>query len=161
VLDITMPGKSGIEALTEIKRDRPALPVLILSVHSEEQYGPRILKAGASGYLPKDSLPDQLVQAIRKAVIGGKYISPLLAEKRVPGDLHVAEFEAHGLRSGKAERTLRAAHLDPGRVAGHEEGRDPVPVPLLAGRPGEQQHETRALPVRHPPLRDARLPGGL
>jgi two-component system invasion response regulator UvrY len=81
VLDITMPGKSGIEALTEIKRDRPALPVLILSVHSEEQYGPRILKAGASGYLPKDSLPDQLVQAIRKAVIGGKYISPLLAEK--------------------------------------------------------------------------------
>jgi two-component system, NarL family, invasion response regulator UvrY len=81
VLDITMPGKSGIEALTEIKRDRPNLPVLILSVHSEEQYGPRILKAGASGYLPKDSLPDQLVQAIRKAVIGGKYISPLLAEK--------------------------------------------------------------------------------
>jgi two-component system invasion response regulator UvrY len=81
VLDITMPGKSGIEALTEIKRDRPNLPVLILSVHSEEQYGPRILKAGASGYLPKDSLPDQLVQAIRKAVIGGKYISPILAEK--------------------------------------------------------------------------------
>jgi two-component system, NarL family, invasion response regulator UvrY len=81
VLDITMPGKSGIEALTEIKRDRPTLPVLILSVHSEEQYGPRILKAGASGYLPKDSLPDQLVQAIRKAVIGGKYISPILAEK--------------------------------------------------------------------------------
>jgi DNA-binding NarL/FixJ family response regulator len=81
VLDITMPGKSGIEALTEIKRERPNLPVLILSVHSEEQYGPRILKAGASGYLPKDSLPDQLVQAIRKAVIGGKYISPVLAEK--------------------------------------------------------------------------------
>jgi len=81
VLDITMPGKSGIEALTEIKRDRPNLPVLILSVHSEEQYGPRILKAGASGYLPKDSLPDQLVLAIRKAVVGGKYISPILAEK--------------------------------------------------------------------------------
>jgi two-component system invasion response regulator UvrY len=81
VLDITMPGKSGIEALTEIKRERPNLPVLILSVHSEEQYGPRILKAGASGYLPKDSLPEQLVQAIRKAVIGGKYISPVLAEK--------------------------------------------------------------------------------
>jgi two-component system, NarL family, invasion response regulator UvrY len=81
VLDITMPGKSGIEALADIKRERPNLPVLILSVHSEEQYGPRILKAGASGYLPKDSAPDQLVQAIRKAVVGGKYISTLLAEK--------------------------------------------------------------------------------
>jgi two-component system invasion response regulator UvrY len=81
ILDINMPGKSGLEALKDIKQLYPALPVLILSMFSEDQYGIRALKAGASGYLKKVSAPTELVTAIRKIVSGGKYINPSLAEK--------------------------------------------------------------------------------
>ncbi|HZS12838.1 MAG TPA: response regulator transcription factor [Nitrospirales bacterium] len=85
ILDITMPGKSGLEALTEIKRERPQLPVLMLSVHGEEHYGMRVLRAGASGYLTKNSAPEELVSAIKKALSGGKYVSSALAEKMAAG----------------------------------------------------------------------------
>lgn len=81
VLDINMPGKSGLEALKDIKIQYPDLPVLILSMFSEDQYGIRAIKAGASGYLKKVSAPTELVTAIRKIVSGGKYINPSLAEK--------------------------------------------------------------------------------
>lgn len=81
VLDINMPGKSGLEALKDIKLQYPDLPVLILSMFSEDQYGIRAIKAGASGYLKKVSAPTELVIAIRKIVSGGKYINPSLAEK--------------------------------------------------------------------------------
>ena len=81
VLDINMPGKSGLEALKDIKQLYPDLPVLILSMFSEDQYGLRAIKAGASGYLKKVSAPTELVTAIRKIVSGGKYINQSLAEK--------------------------------------------------------------------------------
>ena len=81
VLDINMPGKSGLEALKDIKLRYSELPVLILSMFSEDQYGIRAIKAGASGYLKKVSAPTELVTAIRKIVSGGKYINPSLAEK--------------------------------------------------------------------------------
>ncbi len=81
VLDINMPGKSGLEALKDIKHLYPDLPVLILSMFSEDQYGLRAIKAGASGYLKKVSAPTELVVAIRKIVSGRKYINPDLAEK--------------------------------------------------------------------------------
>jgi DNA-binding NarL/FixJ family response regulator len=81
VLDLSMPGRSGLEILADIKRERPDLRVLVLSVHSEELYAMRALKAGASGYLTKESAPEQLVEAIRKVSRGGKYISPALAER--------------------------------------------------------------------------------
>jgi len=81
ILDINMPGKSGLEALKDIKQFYPGLPVLILSMFSEDQYGIRAIKAGASGYLKKVSAPTELVTAIRKIVSGGKYINPSLAEK--------------------------------------------------------------------------------
>jgi two-component system invasion response regulator UvrY len=81
VLDINMPGKSGLEALKEIKIQNPKIPVLILSMFGEDQYGIRAIKAGASGYLKKVSAPNELVTAIRKIVNGGKYINPSLAEK--------------------------------------------------------------------------------
>lgn len=81
VLDINMPGKSGLEALKDVKRLYPDLPVLILSMFSEDQYGLRAIKAGASGYLKKVSAPTELVAAIRKIVSGGKYINQSLAEK--------------------------------------------------------------------------------
>jgi DNA-binding NarL/FixJ family response regulator len=83
VLDINMPGRSGLDVLKEIKEERPSLPILVLSVHSEEQYGVRVLKAGAAGYLNKESAPEQLVKAIRKVYRGGKYVSESLAEKLV------------------------------------------------------------------------------
>jgi len=81
VLDITMPGRSGLEVLKEIKRSRPKLPVLILSMHPEDQFAVRLLKAGAAGYLTKESAGDELVGAIKKVVAGGRYISPSLAER--------------------------------------------------------------------------------
>jgi len=81
VLDINMPGKSGLEALKEIRVQYPETPVLILSMYSEDQYGLRAFKAGASGYLKKVSAPDELVNAIRKIVNGGKFLSLELAEK--------------------------------------------------------------------------------
>jgi two-component system invasion response regulator UvrY len=81
ILDINMPGKSGLEALKDIKQLYPNLPVLILTMFSEDQYGIRAIKAGASGYLKKVSAPTELVIAIRKIVSGGKYINPSLAEK--------------------------------------------------------------------------------
>lgn len=81
VLDITLPDRSGLEALKDVKTIRPDLPVLILSIHPEDQYAVRVLKAGASGYVTKESAPDELVKAVRKVVSGGRYISPTLAEK--------------------------------------------------------------------------------
>lgn len=81
ILDISMPGRSGLDALKEIKKLRPAIPVLILSIHPEDQYARRVLKAGASGYMTKESAPEELVNAINKVVSGGKYVSAALAEK--------------------------------------------------------------------------------
>jgi DNA-binding NarL/FixJ family response regulator len=81
LLDISMPGRSGLEILKEIKAERPHLPVLILSMHAEEQYAVRALRAGASGYLTKASAPDELIGAIRKVSCGRKYVSASLAEK--------------------------------------------------------------------------------
>ena len=83
VLDITMPGRSGLDILKEVKKLAPKLPVLVLSMHSEEQFASRVLKAGASGYLPKESAPEELVNAIRKVCAGGRYISAAQAERLI------------------------------------------------------------------------------
>src|SRR5438874_1154971 len=81
VLDVTLPGRSGLEVLKELKRLRPKMPVLILSMHPQDQFAVRMLKAGASGYLTKESAVDELVGAIEKVVRGGRYISSSLAER--------------------------------------------------------------------------------
>jgi len=81
VLDITMPGINGLDVLKQIKAQKPKLPILVLSVHPEEQYAVRVLRAGASGYLTKESAPDELIAAIRKVSAGKKYVSSSLAEK--------------------------------------------------------------------------------
>jgi DNA-binding NarL/FixJ family response regulator len=81
VLDISMPGRGGLDALKQIKSQKPKLPVLILSMYSEEQYALRVLKAGAAGYLTKESAPDELIGAIRKVSKGMKYVSAHLAEE--------------------------------------------------------------------------------
>jgi len=81
ITDLSMPGRSGLEALQQIKNEYPALPVLVLSIYPEEQYAIRVLKAGASGYLNKDMAPDELVNAIHRVLSGKKYITPAVAEK--------------------------------------------------------------------------------
>lgn len=81
ILDLDMPDKSGLELLSELKNLRPNLPALILSIHPEEQFAVRALKAGAGGYLNKSSAPDELVKAVRKVVSGGKYISESVADQ--------------------------------------------------------------------------------
>jgi two-component system, NarL family, invasion response regulator UvrY len=85
VLDITLPDASGLDVLSRLKSERPTLPVLIMSIHEEEQYALRVLKAGASGYLMKESVPEELIKAIRKITGGGKYISPSFSETLIPG----------------------------------------------------------------------------
>jgi two-component system invasion response regulator UvrY len=81
ISDLAMPGKSGLEALLHIKQISPSLPVLILSIHPEEQYAIRVLKAGGSGYLCKDTAPEELVTAVRRILLGKKYITLSIAEK--------------------------------------------------------------------------------
>jgi DNA-binding NarL/FixJ family response regulator len=81
VLDLDLPGKSGLDLLKEIKQRRHCPPVLILSVYPEEQFAVRTLKAGASGFLSKESAPENLVKAVRKILNGGRYFSELVADK--------------------------------------------------------------------------------
>ncbi|HXE43365.1 MAG TPA: response regulator transcription factor, partial [Candidatus Baltobacteraceae bacterium] len=81
ILDINMPGRGGLETLKEIKRLKPKLPVLVLSMNPEDQFAVRMLKAGAAGYLTKESAGNELVGAIEKVVNGGRYISGSLAER--------------------------------------------------------------------------------
>lgn len=83
VLDISLGGRSGLDALKELKQLRPKLPILIFSMHSEEQYGRRAIKAGAAGYITKDSPRAELVKALNRVVAGGRYVSPTLAENLV------------------------------------------------------------------------------
>ena len=88
VLDIALPGRSGLDILKDIKNQKPKLPVLVLSMYPEEQYAVRVLKAGASGYLTKESAPNELIKAIKQITQGRKYISPSLAEK-LAGELEI------------------------------------------------------------------------
>ena len=81
LLDISMPGRSGLDILRQLKIEKPKLPIMMLSVHPEEQYAVRALRAGASGYLTKESAPDELIAAMRKISQGRKYVSSSLAEK--------------------------------------------------------------------------------
>lgn len=81
ILDISMPGRGGVDILKQLKGQKPNLPILILSMHPEEQYAVRVLKAGAAGYLTKASAPDELITAIRRVSTGRKYVSSSLAEK--------------------------------------------------------------------------------
>ncbi len=92
ILDVSMPGRSGIDVLSDVKREQPKLPVLVLSMHPEDQYGKRVLKAGASGYMNKNGAPEELIKAIRKVLAGGRYVSPALAEKLA---LDLSEDLAH------------------------------------------------------------------
>src|SRR5713101_9307334 len=83
VLDLSLGGRSGLEVLKELKQIRPRLPVLILSMHSEEQYARRAFKAGAAGYITKNSPRAELIRAVNKVIEGGRYVTSALAEKLI------------------------------------------------------------------------------
>lgn len=107
LLDISMPGRSGLDVLVEIKRDYPAIPVLILSLHTEDQYALRTLKAGAAGYLTKESAPDQLILALRKVASGGRFMSSRLAEKLAFGLVSDRGGDPHETLSNREFQVFR------------------------------------------------------
>ena len=106
LLDISMPGLNGLDIIRQLKKESPRLPILILSMHSEEQYAVRAFRAGASGYLTKQSAPDELLAAIRKVSMGGKYVSSSLAE-RLASDLAIgAEQSPHKTLSNREYQVM-------------------------------------------------------
>ncbi len=107
ILDITMPGRSGLDALKELRHERPALPVLMLSMHSEDQYAVRVLRAGAAGYLPKEGAPEELVNAIRKVHSGAKYIRPSQVEKMARSIHRDSDKQLHEHLSDREYEVLR------------------------------------------------------
>jgi len=107
VLDITMPGRNGLDALKEIKSIKPESRVLILSVHGEDQFATRVLKAGAAGFLNKDSAPEELVKAARKVIGGGRYVSSTLAEKLASTLEKKSSEYPHQLLSDREFQVLR------------------------------------------------------
>ena len=107
ILDISMPGKSGLDILDDLHRLRPKLPVLLLSIHPEEQYARRALKSGAAGYLTKDSVPEELKEAVRRVLGGGRYVSAALAEKLAFDLRRGADTPIHELLSGREFQVLR------------------------------------------------------
>jgi len=106
VLDVGMPGKSGLDALKDLKQVSPKLPVLVLSAYPEDQLARRMLKAGAAGYLTKDSAPNELVQALRKILGGGKFVSASMAELLVANLNDQAERPLHELLSDREYQVM-------------------------------------------------------
>jgi len=106
LLDISMPDKHGIDVLKQIKQERPNLPVLMLSMHAEDQYALRSIKTGAAGYLNKQSAPDQLVTAARQVAGGKKYISAELAEQLAEGLTKGYQELLHQKLSNREYQTL-------------------------------------------------------
>jgi len=107
ILDISMPGKSGLDVLDDLRRLRPRLPILLLSMHPEEQFARRALKAGAAGYLTKESVPEELKEAVRKVAAGGRYVSATLAEKLAVDLREGADTPLHELLSDREFQVLR------------------------------------------------------
>ncbi|MFB3922920.1 MAG: response regulator [Terriglobia bacterium] len=115
IMDIEMPGRSGIDALRDLKAARPKMPILVLSVHPEERYAKRALKAGAAGYVCKEGAPAELLKAVQKVMSGGRYVSPALAEKLAadlgaetdrPADELLSDREFEVLRSIASGKTV-------------------------------------------------------
>ncbi|HYR95350.1 MAG TPA: response regulator transcription factor [Candidatus Binatus sp.] len=106
LLDLTMPGGHGVEILEAVKRERPSLPVLVLSIHPEDQYAVRVFRAGAAGYMTKDSAADELVRAVRKVHAGGRYVTPRVAEELAAQVDCGTERQPHALLSNREYQVL-------------------------------------------------------
>ena len=106
ILDLGLPGRGGLEVLKDIHAERPRLPVIIFSMYPEEMFAVRVLQAGASGYLTKESAPELMATAVRKVLTGGKYVSPSLAE-RLANQLADMSRQPHELLSDREFEVLR------------------------------------------------------
>lgn len=137
VLDMSMPGRAGIELIKQVKDEKPRLRVLVLTMHSEEQYAVRALKAGASGYLTKDSAAEQLVAAIRRIAAGGAYVSPETAERLVLDAAPRTEAAPHTLLSDREFQVLQL--IAGGRTVGEIAKRLSLSVKTVS------THKTRIL----------------
>jgi two-component system invasion response regulator UvrY len=107
LLDISMPGRNGLEVLRQLKSIHATLPVLVFSMHPEDQYAVRAFKAGAAGYLTKDSIPEELVTAIRRVIGGRRYVSAALAEHLVLEVTHDPDMPPHARLSDRELEVLR------------------------------------------------------
>jgi DNA-binding NarL/FixJ family response regulator len=107
ILDITMPGRSGLDVLNDLKVARPKMPVLVLSMHAEDQYAKRVLRAGAAGYMNKESAPEELIKAVRKVLAGGRYVSAALAENLVSDLSEDSKRPIHESLSNREFEVLR------------------------------------------------------
>ncbi len=107
LLDIGLPDVNGLEVLKRVKRQKPALPVLIFSMYAEDEYALPALEGGATGYLPKDSAPEEILEAIRRAGRGERYLSPQLAEKLLAGTARGGLKQAHDLLSEREMAVMR------------------------------------------------------
>jgi DNA-binding NarL/FixJ family response regulator len=116
VLDLSMPGRSGVELIRQVKSEKPKLRILVLSMHQEVQFAVRAIRAGAHGYLTKETAPSQLEQAIRKVAGGGAFISAEIAEQLALGAMPGAETAPHAALTDREFQVLRS--LAAGRSVG-------------------------------------------
>jgi two-component system invasion response regulator UvrY len=145
LLDVSMPNRNGIDTLKQLKKEFPRLPVLILSMHPEEQYAVRALKAGASGYLTKQSAPEQLVTAIRQVASGKKYLSPAVAQQLAEAISENTEKSPHERITDREYQVLvlisTGNTLDPDRRKAEPRRRYGQHLPRpFAGKDGPQEH---------------------
>jgi two-component system, NarL family, invasion response regulator UvrY len=110
ILDVSLPGRDGLEILKEALALRPGVPIMMLSVHGEDQYAIRALRAGAAGYVTKETAPEDLTAAVRKVLQGGKYVSPRLAEKMVAA-LATRDGTTQLLHEGLSDRELQVLRM--------------------------------------------------
>ena len=160
VLDLSLPGASGLDLLKDLRRERPALPVLILSMHPPDQFARRAMNAGASGYLTKDSAPTELVKAVGEVIAGRRYLNPAVIEELVlhqqPELSTAAARGAVGSRvSGAADDRVRPDGLaDFG--AADAQRQDDQHLPRARARENGDEDDRRADALRH-----SARPGGL
>jgi DNA-binding NarL/FixJ family response regulator len=119
IIDVSMPGRSGLDIIKEARQLRPKLPIVVLSMHAEHQFAERALKSGACGYITKDKAPEQLVEAIKKVLAGGLYVSASFAEQLALQLTHDAEEIPHAALSGREYEVLRliASGTKPNQIA--------------------------------------------
>jgi two-component system invasion response regulator UvrY len=110
ILDVSLPGRDGLEILKEALALRPGVPIMMLSVHAEDQYAIRALRAGAAGYVTKETAPEDLTAAVRKILQGGKYVSPRLAEQMVAA-LATRDGTTQLLHEGLSDRELQVLRM--------------------------------------------------
>ena len=161
VLDLSLPGTSGLDLLKDLRRERPTLPVLVLSMHPPDQFARRAMNAGASGYLTKDSNPTELVKAVGEVIAGRRYLNPTVIEELVSNLQPERGQRPHEALSDREVSGAAHDRVGPDRVAGGgapvAQREDRQHVSRARARKDEHEDDGRADALRHP-ARPGRLP---